>query len=313
MDDTDIDSPIACNARAWNTSPDRNANRVKTALLLAAGTGSRLRPLTLDLPKCLTDVSGISILGRLLKNLRAAGIRRLVVVTGHLDRCVREYLALHAGDLQVEYVSNPIFATTNNIYSLWLAREAIQEPFLLVESDLVFEDAMLQRMLTPNKIAVSPMQPWMNGTTVELNATDCVSTFRLAESPSNARQYKTVNAYSLDLQSWRAAVERLSQYVAESRVGVYYENIFADMVEANVLKFDAVIFDEDRWCEIDTLGDLTKAELLFPRVAALGQRNPLYRPLAVDPGRAAHRTVASGESLKSTSQSVPKNVGLRHA
>jgi choline kinase len=313
VDDTDIDSPIACNARGWKTSPDRNANRVKTALLLAAGTGSRLRPLTLDLPKCLADVSGISILGRLLKNLRASGIRRLVVVTGHLDRCVRDYLALHAGDIQVEFVSNPIFATTNNIYSLWLAREVIQEPFLLIESDLVLEDAMLQSMLTPNKIAVSPMRTWMNGTTVELNGLNGVLTFNLAKPSSNTRQYKTVNIYSLGLQSWRAAVDRLSQYVAESRVGVYYENVFADMVEKNALKFDAVVFDEDRWCEIDTLGDLTKAEMLFPRASALGQRTPLYRPLAVDPSRAAHRAVASGESLKAASQPVPKNVGLGHA
>ena len=67
-------------------------NRVTTALLLAAGTGSRLRPLTLNAPKCLTEVGGKPILGRLVENLRSQGIKRLVVVTGYLDHCVHEYL-----------------------------------------------------------------------------------------------------------------------------------------------------------------------------------------------------------------------------
>jgi len=67
-------------------------NRVTTALLLAAGTGSRLRPLTLDAPKCLTEVGGEPILGRLVVDLRSQGIKLLVVVTGYLDHCVREFL-----------------------------------------------------------------------------------------------------------------------------------------------------------------------------------------------------------------------------
>ena len=65
-------------------------NRVKTALLLAAGTGSRLRPLTLDAPKCLTVVGGKPILERLIENLHAQGIQKLIVVTGYLENCIRE-------------------------------------------------------------------------------------------------------------------------------------------------------------------------------------------------------------------------------
>ncbi|MGB5443750.1 MAG: phosphocholine cytidylyltransferase family protein [Gammaproteobacteria bacterium] len=239
-------------------------NRITTALLLAAGTGSRLRPLTLNAPKCLTEVGGESILGRLVDNLRLQGINRLVVVTGYLDHCVREFLQNHAADLQVDYVFNPVYKTTNNIYSLWLARNIVDEPFVLIESDLVFEESMLAAMLTPDKIAISNILPWMNGTVVELNNEAAVTAFHVGHNVNDARRYKTVNIYSLSLQSWHSAIERLDRFVADGRVGEYYETIFADMVADGSLKFDAVFFDEHKWYEIDTVLDLNQAELMFP-------------------------------------------------
>lgn len=282
MEETDVREVVGRNDRSWKPSRARSATGVTTALILAAGAGSRLRPLTLNAPKCLTDVSGTTILGRLVCNLRREGIQRLVVVTGYLDRCVREFLDSHASDFQVDYVVNPIYRTTNNIYSLWLARHAIQEPFVLIESDLVFEESMLQGMLIPNKIAVSRIRPWMNGTTVELDAVDGVTAFHLDKHFLNPRRYKTVNIYSLGLLSWRATVDRLSQYISDQRVEVYYESVFADMVADKTLSFDAVFFDENRWYEIDTLSDLTQAELLFPhsssRLLSGGRGQPMTVP-----------------------------------
>ena len=180
-----------------------HAASIKTALLLAAGTGTRLQPLTLNAPKCLTEVGGVPILERLVNNLRAQGFKRLVVVLGHLGDHIQEFLHQHAGDMQVDYVINPDYRTTNNIYSLWLARQQIREPFLLVESDLVFETWMLGGMLQPNKMAVSRVLPWMNGTTVELGLAQRVSAFRMnGDRRNDVRQYKTVNLYSLSLESW---------------------------------------------------------------------------------------------------------------
>jgi choline kinase len=121
-----------------------DSNRITTtALLLAAGTGSRLRPLTRNAPKCLTEVGGRPILDRLIHNLRAKGFERLVVVLGHQGDQIRDFLRHKADGMRVDYVFNPEYKTTNNLYSLWLARQQIQEPFLLVESDLVFEARML--------------------------------------------------------------------------------------------------------------------------------------------------------------------------
>ena len=88
--------------------------KITTACILAAGTGSRLLPLTGRKPKCLTEVHGRSILERLVTCLRAEGFRRLVFVVGYLDDCIRESLEQHAPDLTIEFVFNPDFATTNN-------------------------------------------------------------------------------------------------------------------------------------------------------------------------------------------------------
>lgn len=222
-----------------------HSERVTTALLLAAGTGSRLRPLTLNAPKCLTEIGGKPILGRLVENLHALGINRLVVVTGYLDHCVREFLQKNAPDMQVDYVFNPVYQTTNNIYSLWLARQAIQESFVLIESDLVFEASMLNDMLTPDKIAISQLLPWMNGTTVELNTERSVAAFHVNRDSNDSRKYKTVNIYSLSSQSWQRVITRLDRYIAEGRLGDYYEVVFADMVADGSLNFDTVFFDKN--------------------------------------------------------------------
>jgi choline kinase len=245
-------------------------NRITTALLLAAGTGSRLHPLTLDAPKCLTEVSGEPILGRLVDNLRLQGIKRLVVVTGYLDHCIREFLEENAADMQLDYVFNPVYKTTNNIYSLWLAQKMIEEPFVLIESDLVFEASMLEPMLIPDKIAVSNILPWMNGTVVRLNADKAVTAFHVSNDVDDECRYKTVNICSLSSQSWQRVIARLDRYVENGRVNEYYETVFADMVADASLEFGAVFFDENKWYEIDAVKDLHQAELIFPHVPNIG-------------------------------------------
>jgi len=240
-----------------------NPNCVTTAILLAAGTGSRLLPLTKKTPKCLTLVAGQPILGRLIHNLRLQGIRRLVVVIGHMGDQIREYLQHHAGDMQIDYVTNPVYQTTNNIYSLWLAKEQIREPFLLVESDLVFNASMLDDMLTPNKIAISRIRPWMNGTTVTLDSTGQVANFFDSNCINDDTHYKTVNIYSLSEFTWQQVLKRMSHYITTGRLGKYYENVFADMVNKGSLSFASVFFDTDRWYEIDNLSDLREAEKMF--------------------------------------------------
>lgn len=241
-------------------------DRITTALLLAAGTGSRLEPLTDDAPKCLTEVNGVPILERLISGLAAWDFERLVVVVGHLDDCVREFVHGSTNGLSIEFVHSTKYRTTNNVYSLWTAIDAIQEPFLLVECDLVFDDILLGGMLQPDKIAVSHVLPWMNGTTVTIDHLGCVTRFHIGGDPAiDEITHKTVNMYSFSLPSWRRVTRRLEQHISSGRVGEYYETVFAEMVADGSLSFDAVFFDNERWYEVDTLDDLVEAERLFSR------------------------------------------------
>ncbi len=239
---------------------DLGGERIRTALLLAAGTGSRLSPLTDMTPKCLVHVNEFTILERLVRSLQDHGFKRLVVVVGYLADSVREYLGTRAGGMEISYITSPLYKTTNNIYSLWLARNVINEPFLLIESDLVFDTQMLEGMLVSDRIAVGKIRPWMNGTTVTVNGLNEVDAFHCGISKLDTSHFKTVNIYSLSKATWALVCKKLDYYISNNRVNGYYETVFADMVDDGSLTFSPVYFDSSLWYEIDTLEDLKAAE-----------------------------------------------------
>lgn len=253
-----------------NESGDHCGNRITTALLLAAGTGSRLYPLTQNAPKCLTLVNNKSILNRLILNLKSQGFKRLVIVTGHLKECIMEYLGNKSGGIEIEYIHSPLYKTTNNIYSLWMARNAIKEPFVLFESDLVLSSSLLNDMVYPDRMAVALMQPWLNGTTVSLDKAKKVVSFQKGTTKSYSDiRYKTVNIYSFSLPSWKAIVNRLNQFIESGSVNCYYETVFSEMIDNKSLSLNSVSFDHEPWYEIDDINDLAKAEMLFAEPAQM--------------------------------------------
>ena len=242
-----------------------NDTQVRTALLLAAGTGSRLSPLTDSTPKCLVEVNGIPILERLVRSLRYHGFKRLIVVVGHLSEVIQNYLGSCYAGIEISYITSPRYKTTNNIYSLWLAGKVINEPFLLIESDLVFQPKLLKPMLLPDRIAVSKQLPWMNGTTVTINERQQLDAFWLGSvSRNETSHFKTVNIYSFSRSTWQSIWQRLDRHIAAKKVNGYYESVFAEMAAEGNLTFEPVLFDADRWYEIDTLEDLSAAEKIFP-------------------------------------------------
>ncbi len=237
---------------------------ITTALLLAAGAGTRLQPLTDDCPKCLTEVHGVPILGRLVSCLVEQGFKRLVVVVGYCGGQIRDYLGSSALGLEVRFVDCREYATTNNIYSLWMARACIRESFVLIESDLLFDSRLLGLMRVRNRVAVARFQPRLIGTTVSIDASGRVVSFHVGADPDTPDlAQKTVNLYSLSAAAWREVVRRLERRITAGKVHDYYEVVFAEMVAEGRLSLQAVNFDAGRWCEIDTLEDLRVAEQLF--------------------------------------------------
>ena len=253
--------------------------RITTACLLAAGTGSRLRPLTEAVPKCLTEIGGTPLLERLVTCLRERGFKRLLVVVGHLEQQIRSFLDDCAGDLAVEYVCNPLYRTTNNIYSLWLAGAELDESFLLMESDLIFDASLIGKLLLPDRIAVSRILPWMNGTTITMDCSGQVASFRDGRTAlTGDDEYKTVNIYSFSRSTWRRVLSRLAQAISDGRVNEYYEVVFKEMVADGSLSLECVTFDSDYWYEVDTIGDLLGAEQIARRNFA---RSTLSLPMQI--------------------------------
>ncbi|MCP4624041.1 MAG: hypothetical protein GY850_10975, partial [bacterium] len=141
-----------------------------------------------------------------------------------------------------------------------------RESFLLIESDLVFEAPLLKNMLRPDRIAVARLQPWMSGTTVEIDNRQQVKAFRCGGIECRGTMhYKTVNIYSLSRFSWQLVRERLDLHISNNKVNNYYETVFAELVEEGHLAFAPIFFDANRWYEIDTINDLHAAEQLFPQ------------------------------------------------
>jgi choline kinase len=118
------------------------------AVILAAGAALRLRPFTITAPKCLLDLGGATLLGRMLQNLRANGIYDIVIMTGYLEEQIHAYVQNHASNMRVRFLSNPLYSSTNNIYSLWLTRALVEgKRMLLLDSDILFDPDIIRLCL----------------------------------------------------------------------------------------------------------------------------------------------------------------------
>ena len=118
------------------------------AVILAAGIASRLRPLTNNCPKCLLEIGGKCLLERSFDGLIQNGIKEFVVVTGYLHEQIEAFLGTHYKDISITYIYNERYASTNNIYSLWLARPEVEgQEMLLLDSDILFDPQIVGRLL----------------------------------------------------------------------------------------------------------------------------------------------------------------------
>lgn len=149
------------------------------AIILAAGMGKRLGELTKGNTKCMVTVNGISLIDRLLTQLCSVNLARVVIVVGYEGEKLQEYIGKrYDTKLKIEYINNPIYQQTNNIYSLALAkRKLVEDDTLLIESDLIFDDSLFSMILddsNPNVALVDKYEAWMDGTMVHIKKGDII-------------------------------------------------------------------------------------------------------------------------------------------
>ncbi|MDE5626931.1 MAG: phosphocholine cytidylyltransferase family protein, partial [Candidatus Amulumruptor sp.] len=166
------------------------------AIILAAGMGRRLGNLTKGHTKCMVEVNGVTLIDRVIQQLSRLNLDRLVLVIGYKGKELKEYLGNRYDDImKIEYVENPIYDKTNNIYSLALAKEWLcKDDTILLESDLIFEDSLLDILLQhpdQNLALVAKYESWMDGTMVRINQDRDIVNF----VPKAAFRYENVNDY----------------------------------------------------------------------------------------------------------------------
>ncbi|MBR4238081.1 MAG: aminotransferase class I/II-fold pyridoxal phosphate-dependent enzyme [Prevotella sp.] len=241
------------------------------AIILAAGMGRRLGEYTRDNTKCMVPVNGTPLIDRLLTQLSALQLKRVVIVVGYQA----QHLIRHIGDryegLNIEYVENPIYDKTNNIYSLSLAKEQLQaDDTLLIESDLIFSDHLLQMIVSDerkNLALVAKYETWMDGTMVCLDKEQNIVNFvgKNAFNYDDAKDYyKTVNIYKFSKEfSQSKYVPFLTAYTKAIGNNEYYENVLRIISLLNQHDLKALPIGNERWYEIDDKQDLDIAEALF--------------------------------------------------
>lgn len=241
------------------------------AVILAAGMGKRLKNLTRDCTKCMIKVNGVTLIERMLQILDKKGLSKIILVVGYKgDRLVDYVSGMHMAT-PVSFIDNPVYDRTNNIYSLLLAKEYLMaEDTLLLESDLIFEESVIDLMLHDSRetlALVDKFESWMDGSCVVLGLDDSICDFipgRYLKFSEQGKYYKTVNIYKFSRHfSKNIYVPLLEAYEKVRGDNEYYESVIKLIIALNVGELRAKRLCGQKWYEIDDVQDLDIAESLF--------------------------------------------------
>lgn len=241
------------------------------AIILAAGLGRRLGELTSDNTKCMVRVNGVTLIDRMLSQLCNLPLDRVTIIIGYYGDKLRDFIGDRYPKLNIEYIENPVYESTNNIYSLWLAKDRlIEDDTLLLESDLIFEDGtldMLCRDSNPDVALVAKYEPWMDGTMVRLDATGNICSFvpKSAFSYENIDSYyKTVNVYKFSRHFvMDYYLPFLEAYIKAMGNNEYYEQVLRVVTMIDSCNIKGLPMGNLKWYEIDDVQDLRIAEVIF--------------------------------------------------
>ena len=241
------------------------------AIILAAGMGKRLGEYTKNNTKCMVPVNGVPLIDRVLNQLSSLKLSRVVIVVGYEGQKLIDYIGNEYNGLKIEYIFNSIYDKTNNIYSLALAKDKMQEDdTLLLESDLIFDDRLFSLVVDnpcPNLALVAKYEAWMDGTMVQIDDERNIVNFVPKEAFRHEQAdsyYKTVNIYKLSKEfSANRYVPFLEAYMKAIGNNEYYENVLRILSFLDCKNLKALPITDEKWYEIDDKQDLDIAEALF--------------------------------------------------
>ncbi len=242
------------------------------AIILAAGYGNRMRPLTDNVHKTLLTVCGKTIIEGIVDGLVDNGVHEIIVVTGYRDAELRTFLTKRYPDVSLHFVHNERYRETNNIYSMARAFEntVIDDDIILIESDLIYQGAVIRRIIESpfkNAALVDKYRSGMDGTvvTVENGVISSVIPPHLQDEKFDfSDKYKTLNIYKFSKEFCNSTFKKLLTYYATViNDNCYYELILGILIYMQQETVHAEILSGEKWAEVDDPNDLHVAEFAF--------------------------------------------------
>ena len=242
--------------------------------MLAAGLGKRLAKYTKNNTKCMVEVAHKKLIDRAISAIKKAGIKKFVIVTGYKGDNLKNYvLDNHKGELEFVFIENVDYASTNNIYSFYLAKKELEkDDTILLESDLIYDEDLIKDIVNTkenNIVAVAKYESWMDGTCVTLNEDNTIHKFvekQYMEISKLDKYYKTVNVYKFSKEFVsKTYIPFLEAYMKIQGLNAYYETSLKYICQLPGISFKAFLMGDRPWYEIDDSQDLDIANVLFSR------------------------------------------------
>ena len=241
------------------------------ALMLAAGMGKRLGNYTKNATKCMVPVNGKTLIEYAIESLIYAGIKKFTMVVGYKKDVLKNFLKGKYPQIQIDFIDNDVYDSTNNMYSLYLARDVLSsDDTILLESDLIFDKEIIREIVSSpekNLAVVSHFENWMDGTVTVLNEEKAIKRI-VSKSDFDWNKidsyYKTVNIYKFSKEfSKNIYMPFLGAYQTAYSKNEYYETVLKviSYLDGDILK--AHLVDGSRWYEIDDPADLKIASTRF--------------------------------------------------
>lgn len=241
------------------------------AIILAAGMGKRLKELTSDKTKCMVKINDETLIERVLNQLDSLNLGKIVLVVGYQSEKLIDFISSLNIKTNIEYVFNEVYSSTNNIYSLFLAKDYLADnDCLILESDLIFDESILEDLIDdnrPNLAVVAKFESWMDGTVVTIDDKDNILNF-LSKDQFSFKEitnyYKTVNIYKFSKDfSKHFYIPFLKAYIEALGLNEYYEQVLKVISNFKQSNLQVKKLTDEKWYEIDDVQDLNIAESIF--------------------------------------------------